>query len=150
MGFQSPSAFSAITPTSPNWPLKPLQWVLRATGGPHHILLPISSLPLSGFHPPLFQSLPSPSVPLTSPSLGWALIHLELAPQWLNSAEESPQSAGWSQQPQLSWRLVPQNVQLSLPVSIIMMESFSVFPSLWNPSLPLSQWLTVFLVSQRK
>ena len=93
MGFQSPSAFSAIIPTSPNWPRKPLQWVLLGHWGPHHILLPISFLPSSGFHAPLSQSLPSPSVPLTSPSLGWALIHLELAPRWLNSAEESPQSA---------------------------------------------------------
>ena len=148
MGFQSPSAFSAITPTSPNWPLKPLQWVLLGHWGASSS--PISSLPSSGFHAPLFQSLPRLSVPLTFPSLAWALIHLELAPQWLNSAEESPQSAGWSQQPQLSWRLVPQNAQLSLPVSKIMMESFCVFPNLWNASLLHSQWLTVFLVSQRK
>ena len=145
MGFQSPSAFSAITPTSLNWPWKPLQWVLLGHWGPHHILLPISFLPPSGFHAPLSQSLPSPSVPLTSPSLGWALIHLELAPRWLNSAEESPQSAA-----SIELKTVPQNVQVSLPVSIIMMKSFSVFPNLWNPSLPHSQWLTVFLVSQRK
>ena len=81
MGFQSPSAFSAITPTSPNWPPKSLQWVLLGhRGGLTMSFSLISSLPPSGFHAPLFQSLPCPSVfacyllpVLAEPSFIWNL-----------------------------------------------------------------------------
>ena len=77
MGFQSPSAFSAITPTSPNWPLKPLQWVLLGHWG-------------ASPHPPPHQLPPTQWVPRATISV----TSQSLCPSYLPQSWLSPHSSG--------------------------------------------------------
>ena len=152
MGFQSPSAFSAITPTSPNWPPKSLQWVLLGHRGaspcpspsstPSH---PVGSMRHYFSHSPVPLSLHVTSSKswLSPHSSGTCTPIAELC--WEISTISRMESAA-----SIELKTGPQNVQLSLPVSMKLMESVSVFPNHWNPSLSHSQWLTLFLISQRK